>query len=80
MPALKFKSYCILVTILKKLNFDYKCRNRLDAETKLCNWTLTEDAFKNYSLQKYFDTNDDSKKKSNLKQGLKLNFNLSVLQ
>ena len=43
--------------------------NRLDAETKLSNWTLTEDVFKNYSLQKYFDTNDDSRKKSsNLKQ------------
>ena len=56
----------------KSLNFNYKHRKRLDAETKLCNWTLTEDAFKNFSLQKYFDLNDDSKKKSNtnLKQGL----------
>lgn len=38
-------------------------RKRLDAETNLdSDWTLTDELFKNYSLQRYFD-NDDLKKK-----------------
>lgn len=45
-------------------------RKRLDAEAKLSNWTLTEAAFKNHSVQKYFNHDELKKEKNNdIKQG-----------